>query len=293
MQQSLLLPYPQNDNDFYWVSDITHSNGKLLLSNELCWQVKDKVILDKLTFSIGQGEFVGIIGPNGAGKSSLLRCLYKKITPSSGHIEFQQKPLTAYSRRELAQKVAVVLQEPPTHFDLSVMDVVRMGLIPNKAMLSFDTEEDFIAITDAAEKVDLLDKLQQPFNSLSGGEKQRAMIARAILQNPQLLLMDEPTNHLDVRHQIEVLDLAASMGITVMVSIHDLNLAASFCDRLILLDQGRIIAEGKPEDVLTKQILQQVFGVNAQIDQHPFSMKTRVTFDLPAKTRGQNANVHD
>ncbi|MCP3673625.1 MAG: ABC transporter ATP-binding protein, partial [Gammaproteobacteria bacterium] len=137
----------------------------------------------------------------------------------------------------------------------------------------------------AAKQVDLVNKLQQPFNSLSGGEKQRAMIARAILQTPQLLLMDEPTNHLDVRHQIEVLELATSMNITVMVSIHDLNLAAAFCDRLILLDEGRIVADGTPENVLTKSTLQQVFGVSAKIDQHPFSQKIRITFDLLSKER--------
>ncbi len=252
----------------------------LLFADKLSWQVGNTRILEKLTFSIGQGEFVGIIGPNGAGKSSLLRCLYRKNIPTSGQIHFCQKPLASFTRNELARKVAVVQQEPPTHFELSVMDVVRMGLIPNKKLLSFDTTDDLVAISDALIKVDLLDKVSQPFNSLSGGEKQRAMIARAILQTPQLLLMDEPTNHLDIRHQIEVLELARSMGITVMVSIHDLNLAASFCDRLLLLNSGQIIADGTPENVLTRKSLQQVFGINAEIDEHPFNHKTRITFDL-------------
>ena len=256
------------------------TSSTLLATEELSWQVQNKKILDKLSFSIRQGEFVGVIGPNGAGKSSLLRCIYRKIIPTSGSIQFNYKALASYNRKQLAQQVAVVLQEPPTHFDLSVIDVVRMGLIPNKALLSFDSAEDFSAIVEAAKQVDLLDKLQQSFNSLSGGEKQRAMIARAILQTPQLLLMDEPTNHLDIRHQIEVLELATSMNITVMVSIHDLNLAAAFCDRLILLDEGKIIADGTPEEVLTKATLQQVFGVSAKIDQHPFSQKIRITFDL-------------
>lgn len=265
----------------YLVSDPSLKTDDYLLTTEnLSWGVDNKIILNKLSFSISQGEFVGVIGPNGAGKSSLLRCLYGKNIPSSGNIDFNHTPLSSYNRKALAKKIAVVLQEPPTHFELSVLDVIRMGLIPNKNLLSFDTEDDFSAIIDAATKVDLLDKLKQPFNALSGGEKQRAMIARAILQSPQLLLMDEPTNHLDIRHQIEVLDLAASMGITVMVSIHDLNLAAAYCDRLILLDEGKIIADGTPEQVLTKEILQQVFKVSALVDQHPFSQKTRITFDL-------------
>ncbi len=252
----------------------------LLSAKDVSWQVDTKLILKQLTFSISQGEFVGIIGPNGAGKSSLLRCLYRKNKPTLGQIQFDQQLLETCSRQELAQKIAVVLQEPPSHFELSVMDVIRMGLIPHKKLLSFDSKDDLIAISNAATKVDLINKLDQPFNSLSGGEKQRAMIARAILQTPQLLLMDEPTNHLDIRHQIEVLDLAHSMGITVIVSIHDLNLAASYCNRLILLDNGQIIADGTPNEVLTKSTLQQVFKVSTEVDLHPFSQKTRITFDL-------------
>jgi iron complex transport system ATP-binding protein len=248
--------------------------------NALCWSVGERLILEQLSFSIKKGEFVGVIGPNGAGKSSLLRCIYRKLAPTSGSIEFNNKPIEQYTRSSLAQKIAVVLQEPPTQFDLTVMDVVRMGLIPNKPLLSFDTEQDIKDITDAIRKVDLLDKVQQAFNSLSGGEKQRAMIARAILQSPELLLMDEPTNHLDIRHQIEVLELAKTMGITVLVSIHDLNLAATFCDRLILIDEGKIVALGTPEEVLTETTLKQVFSVDTFIDSNPFTQKLRITFDL-------------
>lgn len=246
----------------------------------LVWQVNSRSILKQLTFSVRVGEFVGIIGPNGAGKSSLLRCLYGKYKPSSGKITLDQQALEKYSRSQLAQRIAVVLQEPPSHFQLSVMDVIRMGLIPNKSLLSFDNTHDQEKLLDAARKVDLLEKLNQPFNSLSGGEKQRVMIARAILQSPSLLLMDEPTNHLDIRHQIEVLALARSMGITVLVSIHDLNLAATYCDRLILLDEGEIVAQGKPASVLTEALIKQVFAVRASIDQHPVNNNIRISFDL-------------
>lgn len=264
-----------------------HSNLLQMLEVEkLGWRVDKKPILEALTFSISRGEFVGIIGPNGAGKSSLLRCLYRKNVPTSGTIKFNQRLIQDYSRQSLAQKIAVVLQEPPTRFELSVLDVVRMGLIPNKALLSFNDQKDFEAIIDAATKVDLRDKLTLAFNSLSGGEKQRAMIARAILQAPELLLMDEPTNHLDVRHQIEVLELARSLGITVVLSIHDLNLAASYCDRLILMDEGHIIAQGSPESVLTETSLSQVFGVKAFIDEHPFSNKLRITFEYGGGLNG-------
>jgi iron complex transport system ATP-binding protein len=264
------------------------SDSPILIVEDLSWQIKSKVILNSLNFSVNQGDFVGIIGPNGAGKSSLLRCLYKKNIPSSGQIIFRDRLLSSFARRELAQSIAVVLQEPPTQFELTVMDVIRMGLIPNKALLSFDSLNDIEAISKAARNVDLIDKLSQPFNSLSGGEKQRAMIARAILQSPKLLLMDEPTNHLDIRHQIDVLKLAKSMTTTVVVSIHDLNLAAACCDRLILLDGGKIVAQGKVAEVLTQENIHQVFGVKVEIDEQPFTKKIRISFDLKMDSGDHN-----
>jgi iron complex transport system ATP-binding protein len=271
-----------------FVNKHDQSNNSILVVEDLSWHIKNKEILNSLNFSINRGEFVGIIGPNGAGKSSLLRCLYKKIIPTSGQILFQAKQLSSFPRRKLAQSIAVVLQEPPTQFELTVMDVIRMGLIPNKALLSFDSMTDIKAINEAAQNVDLIDKLSQPFNSLSGGEKQRAMIARAILQSPKLLLMDEPTNHLDIRHQIEVLKLAKSMETTVIVSIHDLNLAAACCDRLILLDKGKIVAQGTVAEVLTQENIHQVFAVNVEIDEQPFTKKYRISFDLNMNSSDHN-----
>lgn len=248
--------------------------------NSLCWRVEDKSILNDVSFSVCPTEFVGIIGPNGAGKSSLLRCLYGINNPSTGEIRIADKEISEFSRQELAQKIAVVLQEPPSRFELSVSDVVAMGLTPQKSLLSFDNHADKQNILMACRQVDLDDKMHQPFNSLSGGEKQRAMIARAIVQKTSILIMDEPTNHLDIRHQLEVLTLAKSLGVTVICSMHDLNLAATFCDRLILLNQGAIVAEGAPESVLTEVNLNQVFDVEAKVDRHPYTEKLRITFDL-------------
>jgi iron complex transport system ATP-binding protein len=254
---------------------------KSLISVEnLCWTVKNTLILNQLSFSVSAGHFVGILGPNGSGKSSLLRCLYAKNKVTSGQLLFKQMPLAHFSARQLAQKIAVVLQEPVTQFELRLIDVIGMGLTPNKPLLSFDTDLDRQKIKQVATQVDLDKKLEHEFNSLSGGEKQRAMIARAMLQAPELLLMDEPTNHLDIRHQIEVLSLAQKMNITVMVCMHDLNLAAAYCDYLILLDKGQIIAQGSVDDVLTEENLQQVYAVNTLVDTHPFSKKRRVTFEM-------------
>ncbi len=242
--------------------------------------MKEIQILNSLNFSIFEGEFVGIIGPNGAGKSSLLRCMYRKNIPTSGSLKLYQQPIESYSRIAVARQIAVVLQESSSHFELSLFDVVAMGMTPRKSILSFDTASEHEEIRAALGQVDLLHKATQGFNSLSGGEKQRAMIARAIVQNSNILLMDEPTNHLDIQHQIDALVLAKKMNITVVVSLHDLNLAAAFCDRLILMDKGKIIAADSCEQVLNQDNLKNVFSVDAKVDKHPFHGGPRITFDL-------------
>ncbi len=254
-------------------------NPQIELHN-LCWQVDQKTILADVSFSVFESEFVGIIGPNGAGKSSILRCIYGNNDITSGEILVKNKCVKNYPRRELAQKIAVVLQEPSTHFELTVYDVIAMGLTPRKALLSFNSKQDEQDIICAATQVEIENKLHQQFSSLSGGEKQRAIIARAMVQKPDILLMDEPTNHLDIKHQIEVLDLAKQLGVTVLVSIHDLNLAAAYCDRLLLLDEGKLVADGKVEDVLSEKLISQVFKVNTKVDRHPLNSKIRVSFDL-------------
>ncbi len=249
-------------------------------ANSINWQVDGRLILNRLSFEINPREFVGIIGPNGSGKSSLLRCLYGKNQITGGNLTYAGKPLAHYSRRELAQKIAVVVQEPPTQFDLVVSDVVAMGLIPHRSLLSFSDKADKLVVRQAIEKVELLEKINAHFNTLSGGEKQRVMVARALVQNPQVLILDEPTNHLDIQHQIEVLRLAKQMSITVLLSLHDLNMAAAFCDRLILLDQGQILSQGTCEQVLTEDNLQRLFGATAQVDDHPFHKGKRITYNF-------------
>lgn len=251
-------------------------------AKKISWLVEEQLILNQISFEIKPQEFVGIIGPNGAGKSSLLRCLYGKNRITSGSLSFKNKNIENYSRRELAQKIAVVVQEPPTHFDMSVSDVVAMGLIPHRTLLSFSNPSDQKIIANAIDKVELSAKLNSAFNTLSGGEKQRVMVARAIVQNPEVLILDEPTNHLDIQHQIEVLKLAKKMSVTVLLSIHDLNMAAAFCDRLVLIDHGKIVANGTCDEVLTLQNLKKVFNIDAQIDRHPFHNNQRITFNFGA-----------
>lgn len=256
-------------------------------ARQLCWQVGETEILRELNFTIQPNQFIGVIGPNGAGKSSLLRCLFGKNQISSGSLTFNQKEVSSYSRKSLAQEIAVVLQEPPTHFDMSVFELVSMGLIPRQSLLSFSTDTDRDSVERAIADVGLLQKTQMPFNTLSGGEKQRVMLARAIVQKTQVLILDEPTNHLDIQHQIEVLHLVKAMNITVLLSIHDLNMAAAFCDQIILMDKGKIIQQGDCETVLNNKNLKQVFKVNADIDNHPFHSGKRISYDFSQREESE------
>lgn len=249
----------------------------------LSLNIHDAQILNDISLTVADGEFVGVIGPNGAGKSSLLKALYgykySGGAQLTGDVLISGRSVGSYSRRALAQKIAVVLQEPIMPFELSVYDVIAMGLTPNKPLLSFTSKEDRSDIIQAAEQVDLLHKLAQSFESLSGGEKQRALIARAVIQQPDILLLDEPTNHLDIRHQIEILDLVRQLNITTLVSIHDLNLAAAYCNRVVLLNQGELVIAGSPAQVLTPDSIAEVFQVQANID-HLNSHQLRVSYDM-------------
>lgn len=250
----------------------------LLSVSELSWQVNAKAILRDISFDIQQGEFVGLLGPNGSGKSSLLRCLYRYLVPSSGSVYLQHRNLSDYDATEFAKQVAVVLQHTPQQFHLSVTDVVFLGLLPHNPWFFSRTKQQKQLVADAIEQVGLSEKSQQDFELLSGGEKQRVMIARAIVQQPKLLFMDEPTSHLDVKYQIQIMELAKSLGVTVLASFHDLNLAASMCDKILMLKQGQLVAQGTPTQVITEQNLSDVFDVCAKVDTHPQCGSPLVTY---------------
>ncbi|MBT1444387.1 ABC transporter ATP-binding protein [Shewanella sp. JM162201] len=237
--------------------------------SDLCWQVNGQPLLDRVSFHLAGRGMYGVIGPNGAGKSSLLRCLYRFIRPTCGEILMNGRPLAMFSRREFARLVAVVPQELPPLFELSCEAVVAMGLIPHKGWLSGNNADDMRRINTALGEVGLEGYNQRPFGKLSGGEKQRALIARALVQQPKILILDEPTSHLDVRFQIEVLELLKRLDVFVVCTIHDLNLASALCDELLLLDRGRLVAKGKPSEVLSERLLGEVFGVCCTVEAHP------------------------
>lgn len=237
--------------------------------NNLCWHIGASAILSHINIDVPQGVMLGVVGPNGAGKSSLLRCLYRYVQPSSGDIELFNRSLESYSPSALALKVAVVVQDTPINVDLTTEQLVKMGLTPHKNWFERQNQQDDLLIEQALIKVGLSDKASQKLTALSGGERQRALIARAIVQQPQLLILDEPTNHLDIRYQIQILELVKSLGITVIASIHDLNLASAMCDELVLLHQGKVVAHGQPKEVLTQQSIAEVFNVCCEVQTHP------------------------
>jgi iron complex transport system ATP-binding protein len=252
----------------------------ILHVHNLHWSAGDTPILSDISFNIPKGAFVGLIGPNGAGKSSLMRCLYGVNKPQSGEIFLYDKNLLSMPAREQAKNVAVILQEHTNHMGLNVWEVVAQGLTPHKGLFEWTNNRDLINIEYAIQQMDLYSLQNQPFEQLSGGEKQRVMLARAQVQNPQLLIMDEPTNHLDVHYQIEVLNTVKKMDISVLASIHDLNLAAAFCDYLLVIDKGRIVDQGLPKDVLTENMISNVFKTCVSVDKHPLchSDQVRITY---------------
>ncbi|MBM6596786.1 ABC transporter ATP-binding protein [Microvirga pudoricolor] len=247
-------------------------------TDNLIWRIGRKTILDGVTFQVKPNAMLGLLGPNGSGKTSLLRLLAGLKQPHSGHVMLDRTDLKSISRRDIARRVAFVEQHAATNSNLRVVDVVKLGRFPHRSMFSGWTPDDQQAIEYALERVGMEDKRTERWQSLSGGEKQRAHIARALAQSPKELLLDEPTNHLDVQHQIGLLRLIASLPVTSVIALHDLNHAAMFCDELIVLSQGRIVAAGTPEDVLTEPLLKDVFRIESRVETSPYHGRPHIHY---------------
>lgn len=242
-------------------------------------QLGGRTVVDTVSLSAEPGQVVGVVGPNGCGKSTLLRALVRILRPVSGQVFLDGADIARLSTRELARTVATVLQDTAGDFDLRAHDVVAMGRAPFKRMFQRDDAADSTLIEQSLELVGAAHLTWQPFALMSGGERQRVLIARALAQQPRLLVLDEPTNHLDIRHQFDALALPRRLGVTAVVALHDLNLAAHFCDRILVLNQGREVCSGPPADVLTPEMLAQVYGVVAGVGPHPVTGRPQVSFD--------------
>ncbi|QNP67576.1 ABC transporter ATP-binding protein [Streptomyces genisteinicus] len=224
-----------------------------------------RLVVDGVSLTLGPGETLGLLGPNGAGKSTLLRLLAGVLAPTAGVVTLDGSPLTGMGRRAVARRVATVEQHAHTQTELTVRDVVALGRIPHRRAWSAAPASGGAAVDAALARTGLSDRASQSWHTLSGGERQRTQIARALAQEPRELLLDEPTNHLDVQHQLDLLELVAGLPVTTVVALHDLNLAAMFCDRLLVLRDGRVVAEGSPAAVLTPRLIAEVYGVGAEV----------------------------
>lgn len=246
--------------------------------NEVAVAIASRRIVEEISLHVAPGEIVGLIGPNGSGKSTLLRAVYRLLRPAAGYVHLGGDDVWQLSAREAARRTAVVVQETPSDFDFTVREVVEMGRTPHKGLLEADNVHDATLVEAALRRVNMADFGERSFTTLSGGEKQRVLVARALVQEPKLLVLDEPTNHLDIRYQLEILNLARDLGITTLVTLHDLNLAAAYCQRLYLLSAGHIVTAGRPEEVLTPDWMRDVYGVTTTCIAHPTTGRLLLAF---------------
>ncbi len=239
---------------------------------------QSKNLIDNVSFNVNKGEFVGIIGPNGSGKSTILKNIYRALTPISGSIFLESENLTTMSYKKSAKKMAVVGQELDLNFDFLVEEIVAMGRHPHKKLFDMDNEKDKEIIKKALKSLGIEAMAKRSYLNLSGGEKQRVIIARAIAQESKFLILDEPTNHLDINYQMQIFEQIKSLNSTVLSAMHDLNLAALFCDRLIVVQDGKIILEGTPEEVLTAENIYNIYGVNATVNFNNVTNKLNISY---------------
>ena len=252
-----------------------------ITANGVSWNAgPGQPILRDVSFALAPRRTMGVVGANGAGKSTLLRLLYRFHRPAAGQVMLDGRDLWAMPTREAARHVAAVLQEQPTDFALTVREIVALGRTPHRRGFACGGARDAAIVDDVLDRLDLHGFAPRAFGTLSGGEKQRVMVARALAQEPEVLILDEPTNHLDIRHQLEVLGLVRNLGITVITSLHDLNLAADLCDDVLVLHRGQAIAFGPPDAALTPDVVSRAFAVAARLESIQPSNTPHFTFHL-------------
>ncbi|EOE5507414.1 ABC transporter ATP-binding protein [Cronobacter sakazakii] len=247
-------------------------------AENISWSAGKKRIVNNVSLSVPTGQTLGLLGPNGSGKSSLLRILAGLRRPDAGRVLLDDGDIAQLSRKKLAQRVAFVEQHAMTDANIRVRDVVKLGRIPHHSPFSSWTHQDDEIVRQALERVDMFDRRDDGWQHLSGGERQRVHIARALAQSPGEILLDEPTNHLDIHHQMHLMRLISELPVTSIVALHDLNHAAMFCDALIVMQGGQVVASGTPDEVLTEAMLREVFKVEARIEVSPHHGKKHIHF---------------
>lgn len=259
-------------------------------------RIDSATIVEDIDLVAESGQMLGLVGPNGSGKSTILRSIYRAIRPSMGVVHLDDDDVWRLSARQSAQRSAVVAQEAPAEFDLTVTEVVAMGRTPHKRVLERDSVEDARIVADALARVEMAELSHRLFATLSGGEKQRVLVARALAQQSRVLILDEATNHLDIHAQLGLMELVHGLGVTVIAALHDLNLAASYCDAVCLVDRGAVVAVGSVGEVMTPERLAEVFGVRAHCGVHPITGRPLLTFgplEQSPSLAPTNPQIHD
>lgn len=248
---------------------------------ELNVSLSKKEIVKGINLAVANNKFIGLIGPNGSGKSTLLKAIYGVIKPSFGDVFISDKNIKNFNKKSLAKTLGVVSQFNNINFDFKVIDIVLMGRAPYKGLLEQDNKNDYDMALKALSQVGMIDFAQKSFSSLSGGEKQRVILARAITQNPKILILDEPTNHLDIKYQLEIMSIAKNLNICVLAALHDLTLASQFCDELYVLKDGIIACKGTPNEIITKEMIKKVYDVESNVYVNPITKKLSIEYIPP------------
>jgi iron complex transport system ATP-binding protein len=251
-----------------------------LTGSDLTAAAGGHLIVDGVTFEVPSGSLTGVLGPNGAGKTTLLRLVAGALHHDRGVVWLDGDDASSLTRTERARMMAVLEQEARTDVPVTVLDVVLLGRIPHRrGWFGAPDEHDLEVARSALHAVDAGQLGERTWQTLSGGERQRVQIARALAQEPQLLVLDEPTNHLDIAAQLAILELVRAAGVTALAALHDLNLAATYCDRVLVLHRGRLVAQGRPHDVFVPDLIQEVYGVHSEVIVHPRTGRPVITFD--------------
>ncbi|RCX20111.1 iron complex transport system ATP-binding protein [Anaerobacterium chartisolvens] len=255
-----------------------NENNKLLISVKgLDWNYGEDRVLENVTLDLYSNGFYGIIGPNGSGKTTLLKNISRSLITKKGKVFLSERDITEFSNKELAKKISYVPQNTNLEFEFSVTDIVLMGRSPYLKRFQCESTYDMGIAKYAMQVTDIWHLRHKNIGMVSGGERQRVIIARALAQQADVMLLDEPVSQLDIHHQIEILEILKKLTednrLTVVMSIHDLNMAAQYCERLILMDKGRIFKEGGPHEVIVEENIRRVYGLNAFIMKNPLTDK--------------------
>lgn len=251
------------------MATVNENEAPVLSVENVSVTLSGQQIIHDASLYVAAGEFVGIVGPNGSGKTTLLKRIYRVIGGHEGRILLQGDDLDSLSSRQCAQHMAVVGQFNEMNFDFSVREIVGMGRTPHKKLLESYAEHDRELIHDALERVGMSDYADRSYLTLSGGEKQRVVLARALVQEPQLLILDEPTNHLDLKYQLQTLSLVRQLKVGVLAAMHDLSLAAQYCDRLYVMKGGEVVDSGPPKQLLTEALIKDIYDVECKVYENP------------------------